>query len=127
MFAFTIKTSSLLSAPRSTLKAYGSDAGSETKDPIPTFDPELSTTWSNLYQLRKVLVRYAVATSLTTGGLVTFGVLGYHLTTRHVIATSALPIAYAGAMAIEALAALAVSAAYDRHGARVLLLVPLPS
>lgn len=74
--------------------------------------------------LPRAFFTYAVATSLTTGGLVTFGVLGYHLTTRHVIATSALPIAYAGAMAIEALAALAVSAAYDRHGARVLLLVP---
>lgn len=40
--------------------------------------------------LPRAFVTYAVATSLTTGGLVTFGVLGYHLTTLHVIATSAL-------------------------------------
>jgi len=40
--------------------------------------------------LPRAFVTYAVATSLTTGGLVTFGALGYHLTTLHVIATSAL-------------------------------------
>ncbi len=67
---------------------------------------------------------YAVAASLTTGGLVTFGVLGYHQTTRHLLTTAHVPIAYAVAMAVEAVAALGVGAAYDRVGARVLLLVP---
>ncbi|MFN8098767.1 MAG: hypothetical protein U0Q21_10845 [Dermatophilaceae bacterium] len=68
---------------------------------------------------------YAVAASLTTGGLVTFGVLGFHLTTRHLVTTAHLPLAYAAAMAVEALAALGVGAAYDRHGARLLLVPPL--
>lgn len=68
---------------------------------------------------------YAVAASLTTGGLVTFGLIGYHLVTDGLLATQVVPIAYSGAMLIEAVAALGVGAAYDRAGARILLLVPV--
>lgn len=69
--------------------------------------------------------RYAVATSLTTGGLVTFGIIGYHLTTAGILPVAAVPLVYAGAMAVEAVAALAVGAVYDRTGAGVLLAVPV--
>lgn len=68
---------------------------------------------------------YAVAASLTTGGLVTFGLIGYHLVTDGLLATQVVPIAYSGAMLIEAVAALGVGAAYDRAGAPILLLVPV--
>lgn len=69
--------------------------------------------------------RYAVAASLTTGGLVTFGIIGYHLTTAGILPVAAVPLVYAGAMAVEAVAALAVGAVYDRTGAGVLLAVPV--
>jgi MFS family permease len=69
--------------------------------------------------------RYAVAASLTTGALVTFGIIGYHLTVDDVLPVAAVPVVYAAAMGVEAVAALAVGCAYDRTGPRVLLLVPV--
>ncbi len=69
--------------------------------------------------------RYAFAASLTTGALVTFGIIGYHLTVEGLLPVAAVPVVYAGAMAVEAVAALAVGTVYDRTGPRVLLLVPV--
>ncbi|WP_322921918.1 MFS transporter [Nocardioides renjunii] len=69
--------------------------------------------------------RYAFAASLTTGGLVTFGIIGYHLTVDGVLPVAAVPLLYAAAMAVEALAALVVGSVYDRTGPRVLLVVPV--
>ncbi len=69
--------------------------------------------------------RYAIAASLTTGALVTFGIIGYHLTVEDILPVAAVPVVYAGAMAVEAVAALAVGSVYDRTGPRVLLVVPV--
>ncbi len=75
--------------------------------------------------LSRDFFRYAVAASLTTGGLVTFGIIGYHLTVEGIVPVAAVPVVYAAAMAVEALAALLVGSAYDRTGTRVLLVVPV--
>jgi hypothetical protein len=75
--------------------------------------------------LPKEFFRYAAAASLTTGGLVTFGIIGYHLSVDGIVPVAGVPVVYAGAMAVEALAALAVGAVYDRRGAHVLLVVPV--
>lgn len=69
--------------------------------------------------------RYAVAASLTTGALVTFGIIGYHLTVEGLLPVAAVPLVYAAAMGVEAVAALVVGTAYDRTGPRVLLAVPV--
>jgi MFS family permease len=69
--------------------------------------------------------RYAVAASLTTGALVTFGIIGYHLTVEGIVPVAAVPLVYAAAMAVEAVAALLVGWVYDRTGAAVLLVVPV--
>jgi MFS family permease len=69
--------------------------------------------------------RYAVAASFTTGALVTFGIIGYHLTVEGLLPVAAVPVVYAAAMAVEAVAALVVGAVYDRAGTRVLLVVPV--
>ena len=69
--------------------------------------------------------RYAFAASLTTGALVTFGIIGYHLTVDDLMPVAAVPVVYAAAMGVEAVAALAVGSVYDRTGPRVLLLVPV--
>ncbi|GAB3873160.1 MFS transporter [Terrabacter terrigena] len=68
---------------------------------------------------------YALAAGLTTGGLVTFGIIGYHLSVTGLVAVAAVPLVYAGAMAVEALAALGVGLVYDRRGGAVLYLVPV--
>lgn len=69
--------------------------------------------------------RYAAAASLTTGALVTFGIIGYHLVVEGLVPVASVPVVYAGAMAVEAVAALLVGWAYDRAGTRVLLVVPV--
>jgi MFS family permease len=69
--------------------------------------------------------RYAIAASLTTGALVTFGIIGYHLTVDGLLPVAAVPLVYAAAMAVEAVAALVVGSVYDRTGTRVLLVVPV--
>lgn len=69
-------------------------------------------------------LRFAVGTALCTAGLVTFGLIGFHLVERDLIATAAVPLLYAAAMAAGAVAALATGAAYDRFGPRVLLSLP---
>ena len=68
--------------------------------------------------------RYAAAASLMTGGLVTFGIIGYHLSVDNLVPVAAVPIIYAGAMLAEALAALVVGWLYDRVSSRVLYVVP---
>lgn len=69
--------------------------------------------------------RYAVAASMTTGALVTFGIIGYHVTVDGILPVAAVPLLYAAAMAVEAVAALVVGSVYDRTGTRVLLVVPV--
>jgi MFS family permease len=69
--------------------------------------------------------RYAVAASLTTGALVTFGIIGYHLTVDGILPVAAVPVVYAAAMGVEAVAALVVGSVFDHTGPRVLLLVPV--
>ncbi|MET9913140.1 MFS transporter [Streptomyces sp. NPDC006476] len=68
---------------------------------------------------------YAAFTATTTAGFTTFGVLSYHLVERHLLATAWVPVLYAAAMAVDALAALATGWLYDRHGARVLVVLPV--
>ncbi len=68
-------------------------------------------------QLPRAFFAYAVAAGLMTGGLVTFGILGYHLTVAGLLPVAAVPVVYAGAMAVEALAAL-VSASSTTAAAR---------
>ncbi|MET7451474.1 MFS transporter [Streptomyces sp. NPDC005574] len=67
---------------------------------------------------------YAAFTAATTAGFATFGVLSYHLVERHLMAAAWVPVLYAAAMAVDALAALATGWLYDRHGARVLMALP---
>lgn len=76
-------------------------------------------------ELPRAFFAYALAAALTTGGLVSFAVLSVHLTRDLGIRPALVPLAYAGAMLTEALVALGTGRAYDRLGARVLLVVPL--
>jgi len=70
-------------------------------------------------------LRLALGTSMCTAGLVTFGLIGFHLVQAELIATAGIPLLYAAAMAAEAVVALAIGEAYDRRGPRILLILPL--
>lgn len=69
--------------------------------------------------------QYAVFTALTLAGFATFAVLAYHLQARHLVSPATIPIMYAVAMGVAALASLASGAVYDRIGLRGLLVLPL--
>jgi MFS family permease len=70
---------------------------------------------------------YAFATSCALGtlGLMTFGVISFHLVRAGLVATAVVPLIYAAAMATEAVAALVTGFAYDRWGAAVLYTLPV--
>ncbi len=55
----------------------------------------------------------------------TFGIIGYHLVVAGLVPVASVPLVYAAAMAVEAVAALGVGAVYDRTGPVVLLVVPV--
>ena len=84
------------------------DAAGRTRPPLP------ATFWW-----------YASFAGVTTIGFTTFGVVGYHLARQGLVPAWAVPLAYAGAMLVDAGSALAVGALFDRVGRRVLLVVPL--
>jgi MFS family permease len=70
---------------------------------------------------------YAFATSCALGtlGLMTFGVISFHLVEAGLVTTAVVPLIYAAAMGTEAVAALVTGFAYDRWGAAVLYTLPL--
>jgi MFS family permease len=68
---------------------------------------------------------YAAFTAATTTGFATFGVLSYHLVQRHLLTAAWVPVLYAAAMAVDAVAALATGWLYDRIGPRVLVALPV--
>jgi hypothetical protein len=68
---------------------------------------------------------FAASSAAATAGLVTFGVISFHLAREQLVSDAMVPVVYAGAMAIEAVAALAVGLLYDRLGPRVLYVLPV--
>jgi MFS family permease len=76
-------------------------------------------------RLPRAFWTYAAFTAATTTGFVTFGVLSYHLVERHLLSAAWVPVVYAAAMAVDAVAALATGWVYDRVGPRVLVTSPV--
>lgn len=76
-------------------------------------------------RLPRAFWTYAVFTAITMSGFSTFGVLSFHLVERHLLPVAAVPVLYAAAMVVDALAALATGWTYDRRGPSVLLVLPL--
>jgi MFS family permease len=68
---------------------------------------------------------FACSVGATTAGLVTFGVISYHLAQDRLVPVHTVPLIYAAGMAIQALAALATGALFDRIHGRVLLALPI--
>jgi MFS family permease len=68
---------------------------------------------------------FSTAAGLCTAGLVTYGLIGFHLAQGHLVATAAVPLLYAAAMAAGAVAALITGLLYDRCGPWTLLALPI--
>jgi MFS family permease len=67
---------------------------------------------------------YAAFSSLTMFGYATFGLLSFHLVATGLLPAALVPVLYAVAMAVDAVAALASGWLYDRIGLKVLLVLP---
>jgi predicted MFS family arabinose efflux permease len=65
---------------------------------------------------------YLVAAALVAAGYADFALIAYHFQNTGMLADSSIPLLYAGAMGVDALAALFMGRRYDQHGLRALLL-----
>ncbi|WP_111720534.1 MFS transporter [Homoserinimonas sp. OAct 916] len=83
------------------------------------------TTGPHGRRLPRAFWEYSGFTAMTMTGFATFGVLSFHMVERDVLPAAAVPLLYAGVMAVDAIVALGTGWAYDRFGPRVLLLLPL--
>lgn len=68
---------------------------------------------------------YAAFSAATMLGFSTWAVLAFHLTDRHLLAPSLVPVLYAFAMGIAAVAAVGFGRIYDRVGLRGLIVLPV--
>jgi MFS family permease len=93
--------------------------------PQPTASRSRRLAPDEVTKLPGVFWAYAVFTALTMAGFATFGVISFHLVTRHLLSPAAVPLLYAAVMVVDAVAALVTGWGYDRFGTRVLLSLPL--
>lgn len=68
---------------------------------------------------------YLAFTCLGVTGFATFGLLSFHLSEQSLVPTAAIPVVYAAAMAVDAIAALISGRVYDRVGLRGLVALPV--
>lgn len=68
---------------------------------------------------------YAAFSSLTMFGYATFGLLSFHLVATGLLLPSLVPVLYAAAMGVDAVAALVSGWLFDRVGLKVLLALPV--
>ncbi|MDD2752941.1 MAG: MFS transporter [Candidatus Omnitrophica bacterium] len=64
-------------------------------------------------RLSKVFWIYTIFTFITTLGFANFALIGYHFKAKHVLSDAQIPLFYALAMGVDALAALAIGKTYD--------------
>lgn len=64
-------------------------------------------------KLSKTFWIYTAFTFVTTIGFANFALIGYHFKAKHVLTDAQIPLFYALAMGVDALAALAIGKAYD--------------
>jgi MFS family permease len=76
-------------------------------------------------KLPRVFWLYSVFTLLSVAGFANFQLISYHLKVQAIVPDAQIPIIYAIAMGVDALAALLVGKTYDRIGLISLLAVPL--
>ncbi|MDD5560696.1 MAG: MFS transporter [Candidatus Omnitrophica bacterium] len=85
-------------------------------------DPEILETsvakTQGTDKLSKVFWVYTFFTFVTTLGFANFALIGYHFKAKHVLSDAQIPLFYALAMGVDAIAALVIGKAYDIFKAR---------
>jgi len=76
-------------------------------------------------KLPRVFWLYAIFTLFSVAGFANFQLISYHLKVQAIVPDAHIPLIYAIAMGVDALAALLVGKTYDRVGLMSLLAVPL--
>jgi MFS family permease len=76
-------------------------------------------------KLPRVFWLYTIFTLFSVAGFAHFQVISYHLKVQSIVSDAQIPMIYAIAMAVDALAALLAGKTYDRIGLMSLLAVPL--
>lgn len=94
------------------------DSGSAARGPV-TRTPPITSRMPRQFWM------YAAFSSLTMFGYATFGLLSFHLVATGLLQPPLVPVLYAVAMAVDAVAALASGWLYDRIGLKVLLALPV--
>jgi MFS family permease len=95
--------------------------GTDLDEPTPVEDQERTPT----SPLPRSFWAFSLSCGCSTVGLMTFGVMSVHLVRADLVSTAWVPVVYAGAMAVQAVAALASGFAYDGIGPRILYALPL--
>jgi MFS family permease len=90
------------------LRGMADDHGHEPAGPLPR------SFWA-----------FSISCACSTLGLMTFGVMSVHLVRADLVTAALVPVVYAGAMAVQAIAALGSGFAYDSIGPRILYALPL--
>lgn len=111
--------------PTATTAAESATAPEVTTATESATGAELATPAAESARLPRVFWVYAAFTAATMVGFATFGVLSFHLVDRRLMSAAAVPVLYAGAMGVDALAALATGWVYDRVGPRALIALPV--
>lgn len=91
---------------------------------VPPVQPPPAPSVETPRRLPRSFHLFALSCAASTLGLMTFGLIGFHLSDAGLVRPALVPVVYAVAMAVEAVSALATGLAYDRVGARVLLVLP---
>ena len=91
---------------------------------VPPVHPTAAPPAGTPRRLPRSFHLFALSCAASTLGLMTFGLIGFHLSDSGLVRPALVPVVYAVAMGVEAVSALATGLAYDRVGARVLLVLP---
>jgi MFS family permease len=76
-------------------------------------------------KLPRVFWLYTAFTLVSAAGFANFQLISYHLAAQAIVPDAQIPLAYAIAMAVDAVAALVVGRTYDKVGLTSLLVIPL--
>ena len=87
--------------------------------------PEERGEQNNQRKLPRVFWLYSLFTLLSVAGFANFQLISYHMYAQSIVPDAQIPIFYAVAMGVDALAALLIGKTYDKIGLISLLAVPL--
>jgi MFS family permease len=103
-------------------------AAYETVSPAPQPDRKASEAHTDLNKrvvLPALLWQYVGAIALLSLGIASFPLLAFHAQTQGLLTAAQVPVLFALAMLVDGVSGLVVGRAYDRRGAKVLLVVPV--